>query len=593
MTARDTLRFYANPNNYDMTGGRPEVMKDGGEKARLSLKLGAGSREGTAHHAERRREQEARSSRTASVPPVLRSRKRREDPWSGPRLLNTRVDLKGYSDRFFGRWALNSEAWTYEGDFRFLVLRRLVNNALLLVTFEQFKGFDATRITVAWKNAFAGTGAIVFDDLKVTYGGREISTPLEEGPHAIQPRGTFVRRYHVGPDSYKLEGYMHIEPVKGYPVWAPGMCLQGLQQQTTPANAMQIGPYTIGDPGVKGSSSLDGSHGGWEVGPYHFTAEGWQRCSRHGYRWAESEFFNTLARSPLAAYDPETLLPVNKHQPYWSGRASCTLDGFEEDLEAQAKVPYLKKLQGYEAPADSHAHRMTGSAAMLAPKDVFARIVLVEHYWHDFTLWLDGGESGLSYFQPYWQVIRDHSPHQGWSRGGRGFAHAVGCFKMAHPYLLGSKRGTTGDAGLVAPGQTWWGALRDLIRHVARLNGIVHSSGQDGKYPNVQKAVRSREVDLLYPGMVFLGLDDLAEKVRHTMDSEGWEGTAPEAWDGTMAHWSFGQQGGPSYYPPYDMIRGDLTTLRTDIPMYSSPSEQQISLVHPDLLLAAVAKEAA
>jgi len=491
--------------------------------------------------------------------------------------------------------------WVYEDGWRFCARRQAFGDLLALVTLEQFEGIEATRVTWALINGFPGVGAVLFNELGVWYGRESIYAVLPDsspGPDAIQVRGILARRHYGGPRASSLAAYEHVKPTEGYPDWAPEVCSQGLLQASASfvegdpykTGAQRVGIYRIGTPGVKGSSSLNGSHGGWSVAPWHFGPEGWQRCSRDGYRWAEVDMFDTLDRSPLAIYSRKTLHPWNPHVPYWPGRANVELPGYAPDPDPAC--PYLPELEKWEAHAYSHLHREIAAPAMLAPKDVFARILLVEVYWQDGALWLDGAESSNELLQTARQVIREWPAHKGWSVGGRGFAHTVKSLIYALPYFNARKRGSTYrdyHPEQLTDGGLWTDVIVQLIKHVARPNGIIMSWKEEPSDPKVAPAARAREVDLMYPNLVYLRLKGLEKACRETMAPHDGDSVSA-AFEPTHRHWYEGDHTPPNYYQPYDWIRGDgLETFDPNKRWYS-PFEQTLSMVPPRILFTLVKK---
>lgn len=450
--------------------------------------------------------------------------------------------------------------FTDEGDYRFAVVRREYKGALLIAVWDEFHGDP--RVTVAVTNGFTNTGNILWTCLRIeAHRGREVSVLHDGGPGGAQVSGTFVRRKTWGSAWYQPTH----EPAAD---WHHELAQKGADgyADTDAFNTIAIaGDYTVGTPKVKGVTSFNGSHGGYRVGPYHFGPEGWQRAHAQGWVWAEREFLAELARTPLAFYDRETLAPYNPHSEYWCGRTNVFLPG-------HAPVPSerLAELQKYRPHNADHMHRATAAPAMLAPRDVFARIVLVEHYWNDFCCWLDGARSKNPLFQPYWQVMEGPA-RRGWSRGGRGFAHAVGAFTMAKPYLHPTSRGSSGHGEQVEHnswGDHWEYSLRGLIRHVAGPAGLVHRMDVDPSH-GLPDATRSREADLLFTPMIRLGgLDDICAKAAATM-ARNRTSSVPESihfysreWDAfdfspylTLADDLPPYRDG--YYPLYDLIRGD------------------------------------
>jgi hypothetical protein len=524
----------------------------------------------------------------------------RTPPGEWPAVGTTRVSFKetGKDLKRLSFAEPRADSWSVEEGWRFVVMRRPVAGALFILTLEQFEGYDATRVTAAFVNGFPERGAVVFDSLSVRTGDAlvyQVRSADSPGPDAIQVRGTLARRAVIGPDAARVAAYAHVEPVAGYPDWVGPLCVTGLQ--TDLAHANTVGLYTVWDSQVNGPSSLDGSHGGWKVAPWHFGAEGWQRGDRRGYVWAEASMFGTLDRSPLASYDPETLRPLNQHSPYWAGRANSPLPGLVPD--GNPLVPYLGNLEHYEAHGSSHGQRLWGAAAMLAPFDAWARVLLVEQYWHDCTLWLDGGNSPYGLLKPLAQVQSELPAQVGWSGGGRGFAHVLRCFLYAEPYLSPAARGDAGNdyAPLYreSDGAKWRPTLRNFLVHTTRPNGILHYVGQGNNLPHgignddqaglVPYPARAREVDLQYPNLEAFGLGQLATACRNTMRAVDGVSVA-SSFDGSQRNsWSEGVYSKPNYYAKYDWIRGefegyDLKKILA-VPAIYGPNEQDLSMIPP------------
>jgi len=479
--------------------------------------------------------------------------------------------------------------WT-EGDYSFSVVRQEFKGALVIACWDRYK--DSRRVTVALINGFAGTGNLLWDSLQIISQGDEMVTLHDGGPGGIRVAGTFARRKTWGEDFYEPTA----EPAPCSPEWWHSeLATKGYHgfRDGGYNTIEQVGDYTIGTPKVKGTTSFNGSHGGYRVGPYHFGPEGWQRAYSDGYRWAELEFLAELARTPLAYYEEHTLAPYQPEGPYWCGRSNVFLKGHEPDFTS------LEELQTYQPHNADHMHRATAAPGMLAPRDVFARIVLVEHYWNDFCCWLDGDASDDALFQPLWQVIEGPGG-EGWSRGGRGFAHAVGCFAMSIPYLSHKTRGSGGFGEKVqinTQGEHWMDFLREFIRHVVTPAGLVMNMAVDPQYGNPDSC-RSREADLLYVPMRRLGgLELELINVRQTMQ-RGTHTSVPTAISAYESPWwgtnfrkypHLADDLPPfrdGYYPLYDLIREDPTFLEAALVWKGNvgdPYDPAIQLVRPTM----------
>jgi len=456
---------------------------------------------------------------------------------------------------------------------------RVGETGLFVVAFwDEFRGLNAARVTIAFVNGFASDGAALFRSAKVlTLGDRDGDKhhlftlgPVEEDLHAVRVAGVMHSRACIGPDAEQLWKWSHVELHDYGLPWIDAKCEKGFVDEVN--DSVQVGPYLIADGvRVKGSSSLNGSHGGWKVAPWHMGPEGWQRGSAFGYRWAEVAMRANIDRSPLAFFDPVTLMPKVVGSPYWNGRSGIFLKGFEPD-RGRGECSYLGELEQYVAPAHSHLHRMHAPAAMLAPHDSFAQWLLVEIYWNDLKQHFGSDyivdpkpwEEGLLNLD---QRIEMTEAHVGDDYAGRGFGHSLNGFLYAAPYMGSDEFGD------------WKEEFKMLVRHFIRPNGIMHNKGTDPSF-GVPNSARAREVDLCYQALLGLGLLDEAKRCRKTMSPIGSVSVA-EAFDSSFQHWSRGPHVTPDYYHYYDLIRGDSQYLARLAEPWQNPAEQLIGLVPP------------
>ncbi len=229
-----------------------------------------------------------------------------------PRLtaeLKTRGPPTGTESILFGEGE-----WTDEGEWRWAIATRSFQRLPAIQILEQWSGLDATRVSLVFANGYPDAGTIHFNDLRITDDGELVDRV--RGKNCILPRGMFVRRYVLGPDADAVRAWEMVEPKGPTLPWIREKCVEGLA--INEGAALKLGPYLVGDPGVTDSGSLNGSHGGWKLGPWWFGPEGWQTTCREGYVWAELEMLLTAARSPLAVIDPGTRRFFNPHHPYWA-----------------------------------------------------------------------------------------------------------------------------------------------------------------------------------------------------------------------------------------------------------------------------------
>ncbi len=441
--------------------------------------------------------------------------------------------------------------WIVEGQRRWSEERRPFAGVALLVWREQWRHQDATRVTVALVNAFPGRGVAYFQELDVQLDG-ERAWHLE-GRHCVVPRGILARRLFHGPDAARLVTWSVLRgSLPGWtPAWAGKRCAEELARLKRSSDGdHQLGPYRIGDPIVRESSSLGGSHGGWKIAPYGGGSTSWYAGALEGWQLAEEQFLRTLSRSPIAILDPGTLQPYNPRVDYWLGRTiPHELPGFRAVPDDWC--PYGERLHRFRPHSCSHMWRQIRDAAMLAPHDAAARWFLLTS-WHDCLLWLESGgaQSANPLFWPLEKLVASTPPGRGAWWASRNFAHVVRCFVEVERYLEPE------DAA------RWRTRIVSALRHViVPGTGVALANDRpDDLDPSIEPpTARARDVDLLACSFLPLGM--------HAEDADWRRFMAPVGGvsvSGTfqirpgMKSWAAGRGAAPAYFPEYDAFRGDL-----------------------------------
>ena len=441
--------------------------------------------------------------------------------------------------------------WTLEDRWRWSEERIPFAGTALFVWREQFEKTLATRVTVAVVNGIPGRGVVDFRELEVALGDRVVFEL--EGRHCIVPRGIFARRFFDGPDSARFVTWAIVrDRLPGWtPAWAAARCAEELSRlRKTVSGENTVGPYRIGDPVVRESSSLNGSHGGWKIAPYGGGALSWYAGAIEGWALAEEQFWRTVARSPIAILDAESLEPFNPKTEYWLGRT------IQHELPGFRALPddwtdYGAFLHRFRPHDYTHLWRQIRDAAQLARYDIAARWFLLAS-WHDCTMWLDSGgaDSANSLFWPLEKLIAVAPAGEGAGWAGRGFAHVVRCFIEVEPYLPEEEA------------RQWRERLAAALRHVIIPGtGVAHAyPRQDDLDPSlVPPVARAREIDLLGACFLPMGLvQEDADWRRFMAPVDGKSvGATLEIRPG-MKSWTDRRGAVPNYFPEYDAFRGDL-----------------------------------
>lgn len=477
-------------------------------------------------------------------------------PW--PQAPAVRVRLLDREEQLEQRLLGPPQTWVEEDRWRWSEERVLLAGVALLVWREQFDRADATRVTVALVNGVPGRGTAYFRGLQVEVEGKPVWRL--EGQHCIVPRGILARRAFHGPDAARLMSWAMIrDRLPGWtPAWAGARCAEDLARlRTMQSGEHAVGPYRIGDPIVRESSSLGGSHGGWKVAPYGGGSLSWYAGAIEGWQLAEEQFLRTMARSPIAILSPTDLQPYNPRVEYWLGRTiPHELPGFRDAPDDWCE--YGQFLFRFRPHSYSHLWRQVRDAAQLARYDAAARWFLLTS-WHDCTLWLESGGAGSDnhLFWPLEKLVATTPPGQGAGWANRGFAHVVRCFLEAEPYLPQEQA------------LSWRERLVGALRHViVPGTGVAHANPRpDDLDPSIEPpTARAREVDLLGASFLPLGLvEEDADWRRFMAPVAGRSVSATFQIRPGMRSWADGRGAVPHYFPEYDAFRGDLRPYGGDL----------------------------
>lgn len=484
--------------------------------------------------------------------------------------------------------------WTIETGWRHSTAYAELADLAVFTWREQWAGWDATRVTVAVVNGFPGRGTAYLEGIRIEVAG---AAPLARAERdCILPRGTFLRRFFVGPQADALRAWQHVEPAGPTLEWIPAVCETGRARRAAEAKA--VGPYLVGDPNVQGSSSLPGSHGGRRLAPYWGGEDGHQATCREGLRAMAEGWLFAAARSPVALLERGTGAWRNPRASYWPGStigheppgyaiAQLKPGGEAVFLPLDGWCPYEAELRTYRPHDHTHYRRAFAEAAGVARHDVAARWFLAM-LWGNLAAWLDGAPSTVGLLQWGPQLL-EVPAHQGDSRGGRGWGHTLGCFLAAEPWL---------PAELAGPswGGTWREALARITEHWSRPNGWVHATGREG-FPLPQRwqltaggelvldaqgkpietatwkasgwaalddpVAASRELDLVGVWLAPLGLAELDAAWRRSLAPvqrrDGtWLSVGEHLESRDVAHWSAVDYRAPNAQPEYDLFRGEF-----------------------------------
>ena len=384
---------------------------------------------------------------------------------------------------------------------------------------------NAWMVTVAAINGHKGRGVVYFERLQISTPGRQLLNL--RGRHVILPRGAILRRYWLGPDAEAMESWDWVEDPRPFPSWAPERSLAALDK-----DAAQVGPYRFHWP----YKSLDNSHGGQGVAPFHGGPEDWN-TSPEGRRLREKEL--------LAAYQrPIWLLGPTPAEPYWMGRTMAhRLQGYDADPDGWC--PYAQALNEWRPADHTHLSRTTAGAAALAKWDPFARDCLLMS-WKDFKAansLTRPKVSSQKLLWPLWAKVEVAAGPLN-TEGDRGLGHWLRLMRWVRPYV---------DAAELDPYQeayrTWVGKLGNQYG-VTRITGPPSHTNPPapGVVPPYVQAFHAQLN--LYEFQRFGGLDDQAERLANYLTPlPAWYFEARDGPAGATAL-DHGQSAG-SGYPAY------------------------------------------
>lgn len=412
-------------------------------------------------------------------------------------------------------------AWIEVEGGRLARLGLVLDRTAVRVWLEQFDGIEATRVTVAAINGLQGAGPRYFERLVITVD----DTVLEdlEGRHVILPRGALIRRTSVGRDLFRLRSWSFVDDDLPVPAWAPAAADADTQSRLAfpfrnqAGEAIDLGPYNFFWP----NKSLQDSHGGFGIGPYHGGPEDWLRCAA-GRRNREAEALLDFQR-PIWMLD-EDLEPLALEVPYWMGRTlQHDPPGYHYELDDWC--PYARRLAEYHFADYTHLSRGTAGAAAVAPWDAFAADCL-RMVWADFRtansmtrvvgatpegepLLHPGALQQNPLLWPLWKKIEEADGPRS-SDGHRGLAHWLRLARWCRPYVPEEER---------APYEE---GLRAFVRALADDYGVT-GTGSGPAWPAMEGGRLSAPLEppytlafhqqlVTYECQRFGGLEDIGEK---------------------------------------------------------------------------------
>ena len=367
------------------------------------------------------------------------------------------------------------EDWITGEKRRHARLTRRHDDVAFIVYFEQFAGVDATRVTVAAINGFANAGPRYFEHYSIDVDGKRREEI--DGQHVILPRGALLRRWSTGYQEAVLREWRYVHENKPVPSWA----IAATQKDTSARTAfpfrhvngtpIDIGPYNF----FWQNRSLDDSHGGWGIGPFHGGPEDWLTCAT-GRKNREAEMMLDFQRPIWMLADDFS--PLELQVAYWMGRTSE-----HEPAEFQYRLdewcPYARTLAQYKFADYTHLSRGTSGAAALASWDVFAheclgavladfkmaqsltRVVGQDEHGNDILH--PGALQDSPLLFPLWKKIETVNGPES-SGGDRGLAHWLRLLRWCRPHFPPEEL------------EPWEDGLRQLVRGLADEYGITSSN---------------------------------------------------------------------------------------------------------------------
>lgn len=419
------------------------------------------------------------------------------------------------------RWTTAEPEWTVEQGRRHARITKRVNDTAFLVWFEQFKGIDATRVTVAAINGFAFAGPRYFKRYSIHVEGNR--PEVIEGRHVILPRGALIRRFFTGRQNAMLREWRYVHANKPVPKWA----VAGAQRDTAKRTefpfrdqngvAIDIGPYNF----FWNNRGLEDSHGGWGVGPFHGGPDDWLACAA-GRQNREAEMLLAFQRPIWMLADDFEALEVQA--AYWMGRTRAH-DPAEYQYEVDDWCPYAKRLSVFRFADHTHLSRGTSGAAAIAKWDVFA-VECLGAVLNDFKVAQSlnrvigkdengrpihhpGAKQGNHLLFPLWKKIEVFDGPQN-GAGDRGLAHKLRLLRWCRPYFPKEKL------------EPWEDGMRALVRVLADDYGITGGGNAPGwaseagsvltEPLKIPYAYTFHQQLVAYECQRFGGLDDIGEK---------------------------------------------------------------------------------
>jgi hypothetical protein len=411
--------------------------------------------------------------------------------------------------------------WIVEqGRRRHARVNHRVDDVAFCVWFEQFRGVNATRVTVAAINGLQDAGPRYFERYAIFVEGGQREEIV--GKHVILPRGALLRRWSTGPGASVLREWRHVDDNKPVPAWAISGAKKDTAKRTSfpfrnmGGKPIDLGPYLF----FWGNKSLGDSHGGWGIGPFHGGPEDWLACAA-GRQNREAEMMLSFQR-PIWLLDDD-FTPLQLQVPYWMGRTEAH-EPPQYQYELDDWCPYARTLAQYKFADYTHLSRGTSGAAAVASYDIFGveclRAVLTDFKMaQSLTRVIGQDEDGNDLLHPgalqdnpllfpLWKKIETVSGPTS-SGGDRGLAHWLRLLRWCRGHIPPEEL------------EPWEEGLRQLVRGLADQYGVTNcndtptwvskKSGQLSSPLKPPFAKTFHQQLVTYECLQFGGLDDIGQ----------------------------------------------------------------------------------
>jgi hypothetical protein len=414
---------------------------------------------------------------TGTLADAVAPQQQKQSPW--PEMPAVEISWKPRGDQEAILWSPSSPTWIADTNGRHARLTRRMDDVAFIVWVEQFKGIDATRVTIGAINGFENAGPRYFEsyDLQVA----DLKPQGIEGKHVILPRAAILRRFFTGPKAGLLQEWRYVRQNEPVPAWAvPATRKDTAERKAFPfrdqsGNKVNLGPYNF----FWNNRSLEDSHGGWGVGPFHGGSDDWLKCPV-GRKNRETEMMLAFQRPIWMLADDFS--PLELQVAYWMGRTRAHEPaGYQYTLDNWCA--YAKRLSEYRFADHTHLSRGTSGAAAIAEWDVVAveclSAVLNDFKMaHSLTRMIREDKDGKPILHPgarqtnhllfplWLKVERSDGPDT--ALGDRGLGHMLRLLRWCRPFFPSEEL------------KPWEDAMRDLVRALADPYGVTSAGNSPG-----------------------------------------------------------------------------------------------------------------